>query len=139
MHKTGFFAIFVRGTPHPDFPVNSSSLPSPRYVPYYRVSTQRQGQSGLGLQGQQREIEKYTEAHPGQVLESFTEIESGKNNQRPQIARAIAYAKQHGAVLLIAKLDRLARNVHFVSSLLESRVQFKAVAPANCSLRSSCR
>jgi DNA invertase Pin-like site-specific DNA recombinase len=101
--------------------------PMPSYVPYYRVSTQRQGLSGLGLEGQGREISKYIEQNPGLVLESFTEIESGKNSRRPQIARAIEFAKKHGATLLIAKLDRLARNVHFVSSLLESQVRFKAV------------
>jgi DNA invertase Pin-like site-specific DNA recombinase len=122
-----FFAIFA--VEHPYFlTAMNTNTPHPiRYVPYYRVSTLRQGQSGLGLEGQQREIQQYMAIHPGQVLESFTEIESGKNSRRPQIARAITYAKAHGAILLIAKLDRLARNVHFVSSLLESRVKFKAV------------
>ncbi len=91
------------------------------YIAYYRVSTQRQGQSGLGLEGQQAAVESFC-----QPVESFTEIESGNNNQRPELQRAIAACKRLGATLVVAKLDRLARNVAFVSRLMESGVEFVA-------------
>lgn len=92
-----------------------------KYVAYYRVSTQRQGQSGLGLEAQQAAVAAFCEP-----AESFTEVESGKNNSRPELARAIAACKRLNAVLVVAKLDRLARNVAFVSALMESGVEFKA-------------
>lgn len=91
------------------------------YVAYYRVSTQRQGQSGLGLEGQQQAVRAFC-----QPAESFTEVESGKNNNRPELAKAIAACKRLGATLVVAKLDRLARNVAFVSTLMESGVEFIA-------------
>ncbi|MDJ1505171.1 recombinase family protein [Xanthocytophaga agilis] len=97
---------------------------SKTYVAYYRVSTQKQGQSGLGLEAQKRTVEKFCEG--GQILAEYTDIESGKNNNRPELLKAIAYAKSKDALLVIAKLDRLSRNVYFISSLLESRVYFKA-------------
>ena len=93
-----------------------------KYVAYYRVSTQRQGQSGLGLEGQQAAVESFC-----QPVESFTEVETGTNKrQRPELQRAIAACKRLGATLVIAKLDRLARNVYFVSGLMESGVEFVA-------------
>jgi len=92
-----------------------------KYIAYYRVSTKRQGQSGLGLEGQQAAVDSYCKP-----LESFTEVESGKNNQRPELQKAIAACKRHGATLIVAKLDRLARNVAFVSRLMESGVEFVA-------------
>jgi DNA invertase Pin-like site-specific DNA recombinase len=92
-----------------------------KYVAYYRVSTQPQGESGLGLEAQQAAVNAFCEP-----IESFTEIESGKLANRPQLALAIATCKRHGATLLIAKLDRLARNVHFVSGLMESGIEFVA-------------
>jgi hypothetical protein len=98
-----------------------------KYVAYYRVSTAKQGQSGLGLEGQKAEIEKFTANCVNCVIAEFVEVESGKNSKRPEIQKAIAYAKEYGASLLIAKLDRLARNVHFVTTLMESMVKFKAV------------
>lgn len=96
----------------------------PAYIAYLRVSTQRQGESGLGLEAQTSAIAR----HAGQsaVLETFTEIESGKKNDRPQLAAAIQKAKATRAILLIAKIDRLARNVHFISGLMESGVEFVA-------------
>ncbi|MDJ1470338.1 recombinase family protein [Xanthocytophaga flava] len=97
---------------------------SKTYVAYYRVSTQKQGQSGLGLEAQKRTVEKFCEG--GQILAEYTDIESGKNNNRPELLKAIVYAKSKDALLVIAKLDRLSRNVYFISSLLESRVHFKA-------------
>ena len=92
-----------------------------KYIAYYRVSTQRQGQSGLGLEGQQQAVAAF--CNP---IESFTEVESGKNKERPELARAIAACKRHRATLVVAKLDRLARNVAFVSTLMESGIEFVA-------------
>jgi DNA invertase Pin-like site-specific DNA recombinase len=93
-----------------------------KYVAYYRVSTDRQGQSGLGLDAQRTAVAK----HIGQaeLIAEFTEVESGRNNDRIELAQALALAKKSKATLVIAKLDRLARNVHFISGLLESGVPF---------------
>jgi DNA invertase Pin-like site-specific DNA recombinase len=93
-----------------------------KYVAYYRVSTQKQGESGLGLEAQQAAVTAFA----GQPTESYTEIESGKRSDRPQLALAIAACKRLRATLVIAKLDRLARNVHFVSGLMESGIDFVA-------------
>ena len=87
-----------------------------QYIAYYRVSTQRQGQSGLGLDAQRHAIAGYD------IIAEFTEVESGKKADRPELAQALALAKETGATLLIAKLDRLARNVHFITGLLEAGV-----------------
>ncbi|HEX8426447.1 recombinase family protein [Hymenobacter sp.] len=81
-----------------------------RYVAYFRVSTARQGQSGLGLEAQQAAVWNFVGTEASIVAE-FTEVESGRKNSRPQLQAAITHAKQEGAVLLVAKLDRLARNV----------------------------
>jgi DNA invertase Pin-like site-specific DNA recombinase len=94
------------------------------YVTYYRVSTQRQGQSGLGLEAQRSAVQAYLAGK--EIIAEFTEVESGRKNNRPQLAVALALAKKQKATLVIAKLDRLARNVHFISGLLESNVQFVA-------------
>lgn len=97
-----------------------------RYVAYFRVITARQGQSGLGLEAQQGAVRTFvgTDAH---IVAEFVEIESGRKNSRPQLQAAILRAKQEGGVLLVAKLDRLARNVVFQATLMESHVRFKAV------------
>ena len=99
-----------------------------RFVAYYRVSTAQQGQPGLGLQAQQEAVRQYFNGGDWKLLAEFTEVETGKGSnalsKRPQLQQAIAYAKKHKATLLIAKLDRLSRNVHFVSSLMESKVDF---------------
>lgn len=100
---------------------------SPRYVCYYRVSTQKQGQSGLGLDAQRCSVQWYVEANKGTILGEFTETESGRSKDRPQLQAALDMARKKKAILLIAKLDRLARNVHFISGLLESNVNFVAV------------
>ncbi|QKG54966.1 recombinase family protein [Hymenobacter sp. BRD67] len=97
-----------------------------KYVAYLRVSTARQGQSGLGLEAQQAAVQNFLRGD-AQLVATFTEVESGKKNERPQLATAIARAQQEGAVLLVAKLDRLARNVAFLATLMESRVRFQAV------------
>lgn len=88
-------------------------------IAYTRVSTQRQGQSGLGLDAQLAAINAYATANKGTILSTYTEIESGKVNNRPELAKAIAHAKRCKGRLVIAKLDRLARNVAFVSALMD--------------------
>ena len=97
-----------------------------KYCVYYRVSTQRQGHSGLGLAAQREAIENYVRIHGGIIETEFKEIESGKKNKRPDLEAAIQHCKKHKTTLLIAKLDRLSRNVHFISGLTESKVKFVA-------------
>jgi len=97
-----------------------------QFVSYYRVSTDRQGRSGLGLDAQREAVQKHLAAHAGKLIGEFCEVESGKRSDRPQLAAAIAAAKKTKATLIIAKLDRLARNVHFISGLMESGVEFVA-------------
>ena len=96
-----------------------------KLVIYLRVSTERQGQSGLGLEAQRAAVLDHV-ASKGQIAAEYVEIESGTKNERPQLARAMAEAKRIGAVLLIAKLDRLARNVAFIANLLEAGVEIAA-------------
>lgn len=96
-----------------------------QFVTYLRVSTERQGQSGLGLEAQRAAVAAYVLGR-GKAVAEFVEVESGKRADRPQLARALAEAKRVGAVLLIAKLDRLARNVAFTANLLESGVEVTA-------------
>jgi DNA invertase Pin-like site-specific DNA recombinase len=97
------------------------------FVSYVRVSTDSQGASGLGLEAQREAIDRHVRNAGGSVAAEFQEIESGKNNDRPEIARALAACRARHATLIIAKLDRLARNVAFVSGLMESGVEFVAV------------
>ncbi|WP_236775324.1 recombinase family protein [Agrobacterium tumefaciens] len=101
-------------------------IPMTDYIAYYRVSTQRQGQSGLGLEAQQKAVQGFLQASD-KIVAEYTEIESGKRNDRPELAKALAHAKTIGATLLIAKLDRLARNLHFITGLQESKASFQAV------------
>ncbi len=97
-----------------------------KVVAYYRVSTKKQGISGLGLEGQKRAVADYVGRNGGKLASEYTEVETGKRSDRPELAKAIGHAKRCGATLCIAKLDRLARNVHFVSGLMESGVNFVA-------------
>lgn len=101
------------------------------FIAYYRVSTTRQGVSGLGLEAQRTAAESYALQSTVSILREFTEVESGKRNSRPQLEAAIAECRRTGATLLIAKLDRLARNVHFISGLLETNVNFIAADMPN--------
>jgi DNA invertase Pin-like site-specific DNA recombinase len=95
-------------------------------VAYYRVSTQKQGTSGLGLEGQVAAVARFARDRGSEILRAYQEVESGKRADRPELARAIAHARRAGATLVIAKLDRLARNVHFLAGLMEARVDFVA-------------
>jgi len=98
------------------------------YISYYRVSRKEQGISGLGLSAQRTSVTAYVKAQEGIIIEEYTEVETGTNKrERIEIHNAIARAKQEGAVLVIAKLDRLSRNVNFVSSLMDAGIEFIAV------------
>ncbi|WP_128546251.1 recombinase family protein [Larkinella soli] len=95
------------------------------YVAYYRVSTKMQGRSGLGLADQRSIVSRYLR-EGDQLVAELTEVESGRKSERPQLQAAIRACQQHGAKLLIAKLDRLSRNVAFVMTLRDSGVDFVA-------------
>ena len=99
-----------------------------QFIAYHRVSTERQGQSKLGLDAQREDVARYLAAQsagPEQPIAEYTEIESGKRHtNRPQLLAAIAHCRREKAVLVIAKLDRLGRNVAFISALMESDVEF---------------
>jgi DNA invertase Pin-like site-specific DNA recombinase len=97
-----------------------------KYCAYYRVSTTRQGHSGLGLEAQRGSVEHYIRTHGGTIEQDFIEVESGKRNQRPKLIEAIEYCRRHKATLLIAKLDRLSRNLHFITGLMEAKIDFVA-------------
>lgn len=95
-----------------------------RYVTYRRVSTEEQGKSGLGLEAQDRDIRLYLETYspaPWEVVGEFLEIESGSDDSRPELAKAIALAKKTKATLLVAKLDRLSRRVSRIATLMEDK------------------
>src|SRR5689334_14382219 len=97
------------------------------FIAYYRVSTQRQGQSGLGLDAQRKAVVDYLNGGGKSLSGEFTEVESGRKRNRPQLRLALAQCRKDRATLVIAKIDRLARNVAFISALLESKVRFVAV------------
>jgi DNA invertase Pin-like site-specific DNA recombinase len=97
-----------------------------KFVAYFRVSTARQGASGLGLEAQKESVNSYLNGGKWKIVKEFVEVESGKNNERPQLARALALCRIHNATLIVAKIDRLARNVNFLSNLMESKVDFVA-------------
>ena len=101
-------------------------MQSHRFIAYHRVSTARQGRSGLGLDAQRDAIQTHLAGASGELLAEHTEIESGRRSDRPELAKALAACRLHRATLIIAKLDRLARNVAFVSNLMESGVDFVA-------------
>jgi DNA invertase Pin-like site-specific DNA recombinase len=98
----------------------------PQFVAYYRVSTDKQGRSGLGLAAQTATVEAHAGRSSGPIIATFQEVESGKRNDRPELLKALALCRQKKAVLVIAKLDRLSRNVAFIANLMESRVEFIA-------------
>src|SRR6201996_47906 len=101
---------------------------SSKFVAYYRVSTKRQGRSGLGLEAQQEAVRSYLNGGSWSLVAEVVEVESGKRaDNRPKLAEALSLCRLHGATLIIAKLDRLARNVAFISNLMEAGVEFIAV------------
>lgn len=95
-------------------------------IAYYRVSTTKQGVSGLGLEAQQSAVEQYAKGKYN-IINSYVEIESGKRNNRPKLLEALEECKRSNATLIIAKLDRLGRNVVFIASLMESKIDFVCV------------
>jgi DNA invertase Pin-like site-specific DNA recombinase len=95
------------------------------FVAYFRVSTDRQGRSGLGLEAQQKAVRDYLSG--GQIVAEFIEVETGRRNDRPELARALAACRRHKAKLVIAKLDRLSRNLAFIAALMDAGTEFIAV------------
>src|SRR3954464_14612171 len=98
-----------------------------RFVAYYRVSTDKQGRSGLGLEAQREAVQAYLNGGSWTLAAAVTEVESGRRNDRPELDRALGLCRLYGATLIVAKLDRLAGNVAFISKLMESGVDFVAV------------
>ncbi|MGB6686837.1 MAG: recombinase family protein [Terracidiphilus sp.] len=98
-----------------------------KFVSYLRVSTQRQGKSGLGLEAQREAVVGYLNGGRWSLVAEIVEVESGKRSDRPELEKALRLCRLHKAILLVAKLDRLARNVAFISSLMEAGVKFQAV------------
>lgn len=98
-----------------------------KVIPYYRVSTERQGESGLGLEAQQKSVHEFARINDMQLIQEFVEVESGKNDKRPMLQDALVACEKEKAILLIAKLDRLGRKVAFISKVMQSRVEFVAV------------
>jgi DNA invertase Pin-like site-specific DNA recombinase len=101
--------------------------PSGKFVSYLRVSTQQQSKSGLGLDAQKEAVAGFLNGGRWKLVEEVIEVESGKRSDRPELARALSLCRAHRATLLVAKLDRLARNVAFISALMEAGVAFQAV------------
>jgi DNA invertase Pin-like site-specific DNA recombinase len=96
------------------------------FIAYYRVSTDRQGRSGLGLEAQRAAVGRYLASMGGTLLAEHTEVETGRRNDRPELQKALAACRKHKARLVIAKLDRLSRNVAFIAALMDAGVEFVA-------------
>lgn len=97
-----------------------------KFVAYYRVSTARQGKSGLGLEAQRKAVTDFLNGDSWELSAEFVEVESGKNNDRPQLEQALSTCELSGATLVVAKLDRLSRNLAFLAKLQESGARFVA-------------
>jgi len=104
----------------------ATKFTAPKFISYLRVSTKQQYVSGLGLEAQEHEVGKHIAAAQGRLLATYSETESGKRKDRPELAKALQHAKKTRSILIVAKLDRLARNVLFMAALLESKVEFVA-------------
>ena len=98
-----------------------------KFISYLRVSTDKQGRSGLGLEAQREAVAGYLNGGSWHLVNEFVEIESGRKDERPQLAAALAACRRHKATLVIAKLDRLSRKVSFISAVMDSGVDFVAV------------
>ena len=96
------------------------------FIAYYRVSTDRQGKSGLGLEAQRAAVVRYLAGIGGILLAEHTEVETGRRNDRPELQKALAACRKHKARLVIAKLDRLSRNVAFIATMMDAGVEFVA-------------
>jgi DNA invertase Pin-like site-specific DNA recombinase len=101
-------------------------MASGKFVSYLRVSTDKQGKSGLGMEAQRRAVADYLNGGRWKLVGEFVEVESGKRDDRPQLAAALAACRLHGATLVIAKLDRLSRDAHFLLGLQKAGVEFVA-------------
>lgn len=99
-------------------------MPNGAFVAYYRVSTTRQGVSGLGLEAQKKAVTDYLNGGNWNIVAEFTEIESGKRNNRTQLQAAISACKKYKAILILAKIDRLSRNLAFIANLMDSGIEF---------------
>ncbi len=104
-----------------------------RFISYLRVSTSEQGESGLGLEAQRQAVRDYLKTISGELVEEYVEVESGSRNDRQQLHLALNSCKRRKATLIIAKLDRLARNLAFIATLMEGEVPFKACDNPNAS------
>lgn len=103
-----------------------------KFIAYYRVSSKKQGRSGLGLEAQQKLVQDFAKANGGEIVQEYTEIESGKVDDRPQLLDAIKHATLIGGKLLVGKLDRISRDLHFITSLQKSHVDFVVADMPNC-------
>ena len=142
-HRTaGSFGVVTRETNHNPgdfrhvtqtlsddeaYVMKGKTLEVQQYVSYLRVSTERQGQSGLGLEAQRQSVTDFVRQRGGTVIREFVEVESGRNNKRPRFAEALALASRADAKLLVAKLDRLSRNADFLSHIMQANVDFQAI------------
>lgn len=109
-------------------PIDPNSMnTTQKFVSYLRVSTKRQGVSGLGLEAQRAAVTGFLNGSPAKLLGEYVEVESGKRADRPQLHKALSVCRIHGATLLVAKLDRLSRNAHFLMGLKEGGVEFVCV------------
>jgi DNA invertase Pin-like site-specific DNA recombinase len=102
-------------------------MPGGRFVAYYRVSTQAQGRSGLGLEAQRKAVKDYLAGDRYRLIAERVEVESGKQNDRPELLKALAACRIHGATLVVAKIDRLSRNAAFLLTLQDAGIDFVAV------------
>jgi DNA invertase Pin-like site-specific DNA recombinase len=100
-----------------------------KFVAYYRVSTERQGRSGLGLEAQQAAVANYLNGGDWRIVAEFTEVESGRRSDRPELDRALAAARLHRCPLVVSKVDRLTRSVAFLSRLLYLKLALTCVLP----------
>jgi DNA invertase Pin-like site-specific DNA recombinase len=103
-----------------------------KYIAYYRVSTAKQGKSGLGIEAQQQLVRNFVAANGGEVVAEYTEVESGKKDDRPKLIEAMQHADLVHGKLLVGRLDRLSRDLHFITSLQKSQVDFVIADMPNC-------
>jgi DNA invertase Pin-like site-specific DNA recombinase len=105
---------------------NEATMSRSKFISYIRVSTVRQGQSGLGLEAQRAAVEQFLNGGRHDLIAEYVEVESGRRNDRPELEKALRHAKVTGATLVIAKLDRLSRDAHFLLGLQRAGVRFVA-------------